>query len=294
MEYTEITAQSVKALMPQRPQQSNKGTFGKVLNIAGSIEYQGAAYLSSVAPLKTGAGLVTLATIEPLINNLAGNCPWVTFYPLRDYYKKCIASDAFGDVLNIIENYNVLSVGPGLSDTAATNAFVDDLIKYLNKNNKKTVIDADAINVLSKSELSSFPSDSVITPHPMELSRLINTPVKDIQNDRIKYAKLTAEKFGCCVVLKGNQTVVCTKELEVFVNTSGNSALAKAGSGDVLTGIISGLMAQGVSVENAAKLGVYLHGLCGELASQDLTLYSILATDQIDYIPQAIKKILEA
>lgn len=294
MEYTEITAQSVKALMPQRPQQSNKGTFGKVLNIAGSIEYQGAAYLSSVAPLKTGAGLVTLATIEPLINNLAGNCPWVTFYPLRDYYKKCIASDAFGDVLNIIENYNVLSVGPGLSDTAATNAFVDDLIKYLNKNNKKTVIDADAINVLSKSELSSFPSDSVITPHPVELSRLINTPVKDIQNDRIKYAKLTAEKFGCCVVLKGNQTVVCTKELEVFVNTSGNSALAKAGSGDVLTGIISGLMAQDVSVENAAKLGVYLHGLCGELASQDLSLYSVLATDQIDYIPQAIKKILEA
>ena len=294
MEYTEITAQSVKALMPQRPQQSNKGTFGKVLNIAGSIEYQGAAYLSSVAPLKTGAGLVTLATIEPLINNLAGNCPWVTFYPLRDYYKKCIASDAFGDVLNIIENYNVLSVGPGLSDTAATNAFVDDLIKYLNKNNKKTVIDADAINVLSKSELSSFPSDSVITPHPVELSRLINTPVKDIQNDRIKYAKLTAEKFGCCIVLKGNQTVVCTKDLEVFVNTSGNSALAKAGSGDVLTGIISGLMAQGVSVENAAKLGVYLHGLCGELASKDLTLYSVLATDQIDYIPQAIKKILEA
>lgn len=294
MEYTEITAQSLKALMPQRPQQSNKGTFGKVLNIAGSIEYQGAAYLSSVAPLKTGAGLVTLATIEPLINNLAGNCPWVTFYPLRDYYKKCIASDAFGDVLNIIENYNVLSVGPGLSDTAATNEFVDDLIKYLNKNNKKTVIDADAINVLSKSELSSFPSDSVITPHPVELSRLINTPVKDIQNDRIKYAKLTAEKFGCCVVLKGNQTVVCTKELEVFVNTSGNSALAKAGSGDVLTGIISGLMAQGVSVENAAKLGVYLHGLCGELASQDLSLYSVLATDQIDYIPQAIKKILEA
>lgn len=294
MEYTEITVQSLKALMPQRPQQSNKGTFGKVLNIAGSIEYQGAAYLSSVAPLKTGAGLVTLATIEPLINNLAGNCPWVTFYPLRDYYKKCIASDAFGDVLNIIENYNVISVGPGLSDTAATNAFVDDLIKYLNKNNKKTVIDADAINVLSKSELSSFPSDSVITPHPVELSRLINTPVKDIQNDRIKYAKLTAEKFGCCVVLKGNQTVVCTKELEVFVNTSGNSALAKAGSGDVLTGIISGLMAQDVSVENAAKLGVYLHGLCGELASQDLTLYSVLATDQIDYIPQAIKKILEA
>lgn len=294
MDYTEITTESAKNLLPQRPEQSNKGTFGKVLNIAGCIEYQGAAYLSSVAPLKTGAGLVTLATTEQVINNLAGNCPWVTFYPLRDYYKKCIASDAFCDLKNIIDNYSVISVGSGLSNAPAISAFVDDLIKYLNTTQKRVIIDADAINVLAKSETKTLPENSVITPHPMELSRLIDTPLSEIQNNRIKYAKYTAEKFGCCVVLKGNKTVICTKELEVFVNTSGNSSLAKAGSGDVLTGIISGLAAQGLKIEDAAKLGVYLHGLCGELASNDLTNYSVLATDQIDYIPQAIKTIMEA
>ena len=291
MNYTEITKESAKTLLPKRPEQSNKGTFGKVLNIAGCIEYQGAAYLSSVAPLKTGAGLVTLATTEQVINNLAGNCPWVTFYPLRDYYKKCIASDAFYDLKNIIEKYSVVSVGSGLSDEPAIMAFVDDLIRYLNKTQKKVIIDADAINVLAKSEINTLPENSVITPHPMELSRLIDTPLSEIQNDRIKYAKYTAEKFGCCVVLKGNKTVVCTKELEIFINTSGNSALAKAGSGDVLTGIIAGFAAQGLNIEDSAKLGVYLHGLCGELASNDLTNYSVLATDQINYIPQAIKTI---
>lgn len=294
MDYKEITIESAKALLPQRPEQSNKGTFGKVLNIAGCIEYQGAAYLSSVAPLKTGAGLVTLATTEQVINNLAGNCPWVTFYPLRDYYKKCIASDAFCDLKNIIDNYSVISVGSGLSDAPAISAFVDDLTRYLNTTKKRVIIDADAINVLAKSEIKTLPENSVITPHPMELSRLIDTPLSEIQSDRIKYAKYTAEKFGCCVVLKGNKTVVCTKELEVFVNTSGNSSLAKAGSGDVLTGIISGFAAQGLSIEDSAKLGVYLHGLCGELASNDLTNYSVLATDQIDYIPTAIKTIMGA
>lgn len=292
MDYTELTAQKAKSLLPQRPLQSNKGTFGKVLNIAGCIEYQGAAWLSSVTPLKTGAGLVTLATIENVINNLASNCPWITFYPLRDYYKKCIASDAFGDVNNIIDKYTVISVGCGLSTSPPISAFIDDLIKYLNMSGKKAVIDADAINVIAESEITKLPSNSVITPHPMELSRLIKVPLAEIQSDRIKYARLTAEKFGCCVVLKGNKTVICTKEFEVFVNTSGNSALAKAGSGDVLTGMISGFIAQGLSVKDASCLGVYLHGLCGELAAKDLTQYSVLATDQIDYIPTAIKFLL--
>ncbi len=294
MEYTKIDINLAKRLLPERPLESNKGTFGKVLNIAGCLEYEGAAYLSSLAPLKAGAGLVTLATIEQVINNIAGSCPWVTFYPLRDYYKKCIASDAFSDLKNIIESYSVLSVGPGLSDTPAISAFIDDLIKYLCNSDKKTVIDADAINVIAKSDIISLPKNSVITPHPAELSRLIGVPVDTIQSDRIKYALYTAEKYGCNVVLKGSNTVIATKELKIYVNTSGNNALAKAGSGDVLTGLISGFMAQGLPVEDASVLGVYLHGLSGELASDDLTVYSVLATDLIDYIPLAVKKIMEA
>ena len=125
----------------------------------------------------------------------------------------------------------------------------------------------------------------------MELSRLINVPVEEIQRARVEYAFKTAQKFGCNVVLKGNKTVICTTDGLVYINTRGNSSLAKAGSGDVLTGMISGLIAQGAEVKEAALLGVYLHGLCGEIAARTLTQYSVLATDQIECIPEAIKLI---
>ncbi len=294
MKYTEITINTAKKLLPIRTIDSNKGTYGKVLNIAGCFGYQGAAYLSSVSALKVGAGLVTLATTKQVINNLAGNCPWVTFLPLKDSMGEHIATDAFKDLTTKISNYDVVSIGSGLSVTQDTKDFVSDVIAYLNKSDTKSVIDADAINILAKSDLTALPNNSVITPHPMELSRLIKIPLDEIQSDRIKYAKFTAKKYGCTVILKGNKTIVCTNNDKVFVNTSGNSALAKAGSGDVLTGIISGLIAQGLSTQDASILGVYLHGLCGEYASKDLTEYSVLATDQINYIPTAIKKLLEA
>lgn len=289
MDYKEIDSKFVKKLLPLRPKESNKGTFGKVLNIAGCVNYQGAAFLSSLAPLKTGAGLVTLATIEAVINNLASSAPWITFYPLQNYCDKYIASEAFLKLEEDIEDYSVVSIGPGLSSLRVVAEFVNDVIEYLNGSDKKVVIDADAINAISELGIKKLPLNSVLTPHPMELSRLIGVSVDKIQNDRIKYAKETAQNFNCTVVLKGNKTVICTKELEVFVNTTGNSSLAKAGSGDVLTGIISGLLAQGLSVKDASILGVYLHGLCGELASKDLTEYCVLATDLIDYLPQAIK-----
>ena len=293
MDNTEITIELANKLLPQRIQDSNKGSYGKVLNLAGCTNYQGAAFLSSLAPLKVGAGLVTLATIESVINNIASNCPCITFFKLKDYKKQCISKNAFESIKPIIKNYNVISLGCGLSNTNETQKFVRDIIKYLNKTEIKVVLDADAINVLSNTA-TNFPSNAIITPHPLELSRLINISVDEIQKNRIKYAKYTAKKFNCNVVLKGNKTIVCTKELDVFINTSGNSALAKAGSGDVLTGMISGLLAQGLSTKDASILGVFMHGLCGELASQDLTEHSVLATDQINYIPKVIKRIMDA
>lgn len=288
-----LTKEYVKNLLPSRPVNSNKGTFGKVLNIAGSFNYQGAAFLSSVAALKVGAGLVTLASIENVINSLASSAPWITFLPLKDYYKKCIAADAFSDLKDVLKNYTVVSVGPGLTDSAAVGDFVDDLITFLNNSDKKMVIDADALNVIAQNTSDRLPENSVITPHPMEMSRLLGIPVEQIQDDRIAAAKLASEKFGCTVVLKGNKTVICSNSFDIFVNTTGNSALAKAGSGDVLTGMIAGFMAQGVSSVEAAILGVYLHGLCGEIASKTLTEYSVLATNQIDTIPVAIKSLME-
>jgi len=292
MTANEITLNLAKGLFPKRINESNKGTYGKVLNIAGCTEYQGAAYLSTLAPLKIGAGLVTLATIKNVINNISGNCPWATFYQLKDYKGKCISTNAFSQIKDIINNYNTISIGCGLSNNTETQKFVNKFISYFDKTDKKIVIDADAINVLAQTDIKQLPQNSIITPHPLELSRLLNIPVETIQNDREKYAQYTAQKYECCVVLKGNNTVICTSNLETYINTSGNSALAKAGSGDVLTGIISGLLAQGLTPSNAAILGVYLHGLCGDIASIDLTEYSVLATDQINYIPKAIKKII--
>lgn len=291
MDATELTKDFVKTLFPQRIEDSNKGTYGKVLNIAGSIYYQGAAYLSSLAPLKTGAGLVTLATTKQVVNNLASNTPWITFLPLDTYNEECIAQKAFEQVKDYIDSYSVVSIGPGLSTGSEVSGFVKEVIQYLTQTNKKSVIDADALNIIAESSIDRLPKNSIITPHPMELSRLIKVPVEEIQRDRINYTAETAQKFGCNVVLKGNKTVICTTDGPVYINTRGNSSLAKAGSGDVLTGIISGLIAQGTEVKEAALLGVYLHGLCGEIASKTLTQYCVLATDQIDCIPEAVKQI---
>ena len=287
----ELTKDFVKNLLPQRIEDSNKGTYGKVLNIAGSINYQGAAYLSSLAPLKIGAGLVTLATTKQLVNNLAAGCPWVTFLPLETYNEQCISKEAFEQVKEYIDSYSVVSIGPGLSTDEEVSEFVKTVINYLQQTDKKSVIDADALNIIAAGGIDKLPKNSVITPHPMELSRLINVPVEEIQRARVEYAFKTAQKFGCNVVLKGNKTVICTTDGLVYINTRGNSSLAKAGSGDVLTGMISGLIAQGAEVKEAALLGVYLHGLCGEIAARTLTQYSVLATDQIECIPDAIKLI---
>ena len=153
------------------------------------------------------------------------------------------------------------------------------------------VIDADALNAISHLGITKIPSNSVITPHPKELSRLLNIPVDEIQNDRVQYAKFAAQKLSCTVLLKGKNTVIAS-DTGIFTNPTGNSALAKAGSGDVLTGIISGLIAQGVSVKDSTVLGAYLHGLAGELASRELSEYSVLASDIINYIPSTIKNIL--
>lgn len=287
-----LTKNIAKKLLPKRKVDSNKGTYGKVLNIAGCYNYEGAALFSSLAPLKVGAGLVTLASTKQVINNLSSSLPWVTFYPLNDSKEKCISEKAFNEIQEIINNYDVISIGAGLSTEPEVSTFVEKLIEYLNLTDKKTVIDADALNIIATSTITKLPQNSIITPHPMEMSRLLKTPIESIQNNRKHYAKLCAQKFGCNVILKGHKTIITNHKEKTYENTTGNSALAKAGSGDVLTGMIAGFSAQGLSVFDAGLLSVYLHGLCGELASKKYTEYCVLATDQITYIPKAIKKLI--
>ncbi len=293
MDDKRITAEDIRWLLPQRPVDSNKGTFGKVLTIAGSYNYQGAAYLAAVSALKAGAGLVTLASTDAVIKSVAAQTPNVTFVQLKESETKSISSSSFEEVKPVLNGYTVLVMGPGLSETQSSTNFINNMLIYLQASTMPIVLDADALNIIASLGLKPLPQNSIITPHPKELSRLLRIPVEEIQENRIKAAKTASEKFGCITVLKGHETVVCTKDLKCFINTSGNTALAKAGSGDVLTGMIAGFLSQGASCENAAKLGVYLHGLTGEIASKDLTEYCVMAQDQIDNIPKAIKKVLE-
>lgn len=258
--------------LPTRKQDSNKGTFGKVLNIAGSKYMPGAAYLSSVSALKIGCGYCFLCSEESVLKTVANQTQNVVFLPLSELKKHIKTSD-------------VLEIGCGLSTSLKSRIIFKTAIRY---SNIPTIIDADGINILSEIKSIKLPKSLILTPHPKEASRLLKKSVDDILSNIEDSAKEISKKYNCITVLKSHHTIVCSKELEIYKNKTGNSSLAKAGSGDVLTGIISGLISQKMDLFEAAKLGVYLHGRSGELASKNLSEYSVMAEDIINYLPNAI------
>ena len=273
----------MKFKMPPRSENSNKSTFGKILNIAGSMNYTGAAYLSSISALKTGAGYLTLACIDKVADIIASMAPEITFKRLEN---KNGAISSCNEV--DLSFYDVLSMGCGLTNTDETQKFV---LNLLNKRNtsQPLVLDADGINILATVKEKISLKNAIITPHPKELSRLLKVELDEVLENREKYARIASEAYDCITVLKGHNTIVTDGSM-VYINGTGSSALAKAGSGDVLTGIISGLIAQKMNLFDAAKLGVYLHGLSGDIAAEDLTKYCVNATDIIEYLPFAIKE----
>ena len=265
--------------LPKRSENSNKGTFGKVLNISGSEYMTGAGFLSSVSALKVGAGYVELASCERALNVVATLAPEVVLAPLSK-------------IPELISNATVLLIGCGLStsDTAKR------IVKTVLPAQIPTVVDADGLNILAESPeiLHSAKNDKIknliFTPHPKEASRLLNCELEDVLNDMENSAKKICEKYNCITVLKSHNTIVSDGN-KIYKNTTGNSALAKAGSGDVLAGIIAGLLAQKMTPFDASCLGVYIHGLAGDLAKNDLTAYGVLASDTVRYIPNALKKL---
>lgn len=270
--------------LPERSENSHKGDFGRILNIAGSVNYPGAAYLSSISALKTGAGYLTLAAPKEIIPITASMAPEITFMPLKSQNG---AVSAENNIENL-EKYDVLSIGCGLTNTEETQKFVLNLLKTRNPE-QKLILDADGINILAASQEIIPLKNAVITPHPKELSRLLKIDAEEIITNREKYAAEAAEKYECITVLKGHNSII-TDGINVFINQTGSSALAKAGSGDVLTGIISGLAAQKLSLLEAAVSGAYLHGLSGDIAAKDLAEYCVLASDIIKYLPEALKQ----
>lgn len=284
-----ITQDYARSLLPKRPEDSNKATFGNVLNVAGSYSYRGAACLSSAAALRVGAGYVTFAGIEKVADAVNAFVPDAVLCPLREK-SGSIAPEEAPRVLSLVPRATVVSIGCGLTCLGYPHtdvlAFFNAVMNGLSRLFVPVVLDADGLNLFSEApgvELQNM----VMTPHPKELSRLLKLDVAAIQADRASAVIAAADKFHATVVLKGHVTLVSDGRT-VFENTTGCSALAKAGAGDVLTGIISGLCAQGLSVTDAACLGVYLHGLAGDLAAQDLTEYGVLASDLLKYIPRAI------
>lgn len=264
--------------LPKRVENSNKGTYGKVLNISGSDYMPGAAYLSSVSALKIGCGYCFLCSTEKVINAVAAQTQNIVFVPRNDIIQHLASAD-------------VIEIGCGLStDKEAEDIFNKVIINI--KADKKVLIDADGLNILAKSYekyQNAALKNVILTPHPKEAARLLGVNLEYVLSDTEQSAKNITEKYNCVTVLKTHKTVVSSTDGKIYANTTGNNSMAKAGSGDVLAGMISGLIAQGMDLYEAACLGVYLHGLSGDLAKEKLTEYSVMAEDLISFIPEAIK-----
>lgn len=265
--------------LPQRIGNSNKSTYGKVLNIAGSDYMSGAAYLSSVSALKIGCGYCFLCSTERVIDAVAAQTSNIVFVPRKDVLKHVQA--------------DVVEIGCGLSmDEGAVDIF-QTVVENLSKSTS-LIVDADGLNLISENPeifTSKRFEKVVLTPHPKEASRLLDCSVDEILADIVGAAKKISRIYNAVTVLKTHKSVVVSPDGQVYKNTTGNNSMAKAGSGDVLTGMISGLLAQGMDIYEGAVLGVYLHGLCGDIAVEKLTQYSVMAQDLIDYIPEAIKRL---
>lgn len=285
-----------KKLLPKRPENSHKGTFGSVLNIAGSGFYTGAAYFSSVAPLKVGCGKSTLASVQSVLNTVSSLSPDVILIPLAETKGKTISPRARRALTPKLGDFQAISIGCGLSINKDTVKFFEKLIFDLSGVQTPVVIDADGLNILSIQKQShsqkQLPPNTILTPHPKELSRFIGVKTEEILAQPEFWVRKCCEKFNCTTVLKLHKTLVADNSGNFYENNSGNSALSHGGSGDVLTGMITGFLAQGLKPYDASVLAVYLHGKAAEIASEELTEYSTLASDLIKYIPHAIKNLL--
>ena len=264
--------------MPIREQNSNKGTFGKILNVAGSENYIGAAYLSTYSAYKVGAGYVALASDTNVIKFVSQLLPEAVYMEVPYAYRR-------------LNEFDVILIGCGIGKSFASKNNFKFLINYFKDKEVPVVIDADGLNILSEMHNLPLPVNTVITPHPMEAARLLVKDINEVLSDLEGSALELSEKYNCITVLKTHRTIICDRS-NLFINEHGNSALAKAGTGDVLAGIISGLLAQKMEPLEAAKLGVYLHSRAGEIASEDLTEYSVMASDIPKYLPKAIKELL--
>ncbi len=279
----------MRLLLPKREKTSNKGNFGRVLVIAGSRGMTGAAVLSAYSALRTGSGLVTLATADSERAIAAGFYPEIMTYGLKAE-EGSISVSALKDILGLSRDKDAVVFGPGLGQSRELIVILSELLKAYTG---RLLIDADGLNALAKKVeiLEEKSCQVVLTPHSGEMSRLTGLSIEEIQKNRRKTAQDFAEKYGVCLVLKGDETVVAKDSGETYINKTGNPGMATAGTGDVLSGVIASLMGQGIDCFDAARLGVYIHGFAGDLAKEHLGEYGMVASDVMNKIPEAIRLI---
>jgi len=288
-----INSAWVKERLPKRPKSSNKGTFGRVLVVAGSANYPGAARLAAEACYRAGAGLVTIACPSSVQALIAPAIPEATWLPLDDD-AGALSGRATGQIIDALASYDVLLIGPGVSQRRGVRDAVARVLAAVPASVRSCVIDADALNALAQTPewQHRLATRAILTPHPGEMARMFGATVAEVQDDRLNVAMNAAATWGQVVVLKGAHTVIAASDGRAAISPHANPLLATAGTGDVLAGAIAGLLAQGMAPFEAAACGVYLHGLAAEEVGEELGDRGMLASELLPSLPRAMRTVL--
>ena len=284
------TPNDIAPLLGPRPADSNKGSFGHVLVIGGSLGKAGSVAMAGISALRSGAGLSTVATAKSVLPTVAGFHPELMTVPLSETEQGTIATVALDALITLSKGKTILAVGPGISRNHETAALVRQLVKH---SSVPMVLDADGLNAFEgkSEELNGKNKTLVITPHPGEMARLANTTIPKVQENRLQIAREFAAQHELIVVLKGHRTLIAHPNGEVWVNATGNPGMATGGTGDILTGMVAGLIAQHPKdAFHAVVASVYLHGLAGDVACEVKGEHSLIATDLLDGLPEAFRR----
>lgn len=291
-----ITASNLASFVAPRSASANKGSFGHVLVIGGSVGKSGAAAMAGMAALRVGAGLSTVGTPKSVLPTVAGFHPELMTEPFEETEIGSISMRAlsYGHADALIKGKTVLAVGPGISRHKETVEFVRTLVK---KFKLPMVLDADGLNAFEghDAELNGKGRSLVLTPHPGEMARLIGSNTTTVQHDRLNVARKFAQEHSLMLVLKGHRTLVAAPDGEVWVNTTGNPGMATGGMGDILTGMVAGFIAQNPErVFEAVIAAVHLHGVAGDVACESMGEHSLVATDLLQALPEAFRRVRAA
>lgn len=273
-----ITASLVLSLLPPRPPESHKGTFGTLLCLCGSLPYRGAALLAAEGALRAGAGIVQLASVEPVLSACCVRLPECVLLPLQPGESGGPSAENLPLLREKLTSCRALLAGPGLTPGADTAALVRDLVP---RTKGPAVLDADALNALAGSALPHPQGGLILTPHPGEMARLAGCTIAEVERDRPAAALRFARENDCVLVLKGHETLVAAPDGRLWKNTTGNAGMARGGSGDVLAGMIAALACSGLAPADAAVCGVFLHGLAGDLCAKRLGQTGMLPHDML-------------